>query len=47
MPTTELLSKAVTFNIFTGLVGLEPTAYSLGGGRSIHLSYNPSELTIN
>ena len=26
----------------TGLAGVEPTAYRLGGGRSIHLSYNPN-----
>jgi hypothetical protein len=26
----------------TGLAGLEPSTYRLGGGRSIHLSYSPS-----
>ncbi len=25
----------------TGLAGLEPSTYRLGGGRSIHLSYSP------
>ncbi len=37
------MPKAETFVITTGLVGLEPTTYSLGGGRSIQLSYNPKE----
>ncbi len=30
--------------MITGLAGLEPSTYRLGGGRSIHLSYNPSRL---
>gem|GEM_PF-5746643 len=28
-------------HLFTGLAGIEPTAYRLGGDRSIQLSYNP------
>lgn len=28
----------------TGLAGLEPSTYRLGGDRSIHLSYSPSLL---
>lgn len=42
-PVATLANTAKTLALFfnTGLAGIEPTTYRLGGDRSIQLSYNP------
>jgi hypothetical protein len=46
LPTSPITSAESEFDYATGLAGIEPTAYRLGGDRSILLSYSPKQQLI-